>query len=127
FTFLAAQGHKVASSRLEEDQIETVRSYITQAEKRGVRIILPTDIVVAERFAADAAHEVVAADAIESSPFETSGIGLDIGPDSARVFAEAITESATIFWNGPMGVFEMEPFAGGTRSVARALTETGGF
>lgn len=127
FTFLAAQGHKVASSLLEEDQLETVRDYIAQAEKRGVHIVLPTDIVVAERFAADAAHEVVAADAIESSAFGTSGIGLDIGPNSAAAFAKAINESATVFWNGPMGVFEMDAFASGTRTVARALTETDGF
>lgn len=127
FTFLAAQGHKVASSLLEEDQLDTVRGYIEQAEKRGVRIVLPSDIVVAESFAADAAHEVVPAAAIESSSFGAAGIGLDIGPDSAAAFATIIGESATIFWNGPMGVFEMDAFAGGTRTVARALTETDGF
>lgn len=127
FTFLAAQGHKVASSLLEEDQLDTVRGYIEQAEKRGVRIVLPSDIVVAESFAADAAHEVVPAAAIESSSFGAAGIGLDIGPDSAAAFATIIGESAMVFWNGPMGVFEMDAFAGGTRTVARALTETDGF
>ena len=127
FTFLAAQGHKVASSLLEEDQLETVRGYLADAERRGVRIVLPTDIVVADRFAADAAHEVVAADAIESSAFGAAGIGLDIGPDSAAAFAEVIGTSKTVFWNGPMGVFEMDAFANGTRTVARALTETDGF
>ncbi|MBC9943896.1 phosphoglycerate kinase [Leucobacter sp. cx-328] len=127
FTFLAAQGHKVASSLLEEDQLETVRGYLADAERRGVRIVLPTDIVVAERFAADAAHEIVAADAIESSAFGEAGIGLDIGPDSAAAFAEVIHASKTVFWNGPMGVFEMDSFAHGTRTVARALTETDGF
>lgn len=127
FTFLAAQGHAVASSLLEEDQLDTVRGYLSDAEKRGVRIVLPTDIVVAERFAADAAHEVVAADAIAGSSFGESGIGLDIGPESAAAFASVIAGAKTVFWNGPMGVFEMAAFAEGTRSVARALTETGGF
>lgn len=127
FTFLAAQGHKVASSLLEEDQLETVRGYLADAERRGVRIVLPTDVVVAERFAADAAHEIVAADSIESSAFGSAGIGLDIGPDSAAAFAEEISKSQTIFWNGPMGVFEMDAFAHGTRAVAQALTVTQGF
>ena len=127
FTFLAAQGHSVASSLLEEDQLETVRGYLAEAEQRGVRIVLPTDIVVAEAFTADAAHDTVPADQIESSRFGAAGIGLDIGPDSARAFAKVIADSATVFWNGPMGVFEMEAFAAGTRTVARALTETSGF
>ncbi|MCS3428391.1 phosphoglycerate kinase [Leucobacter aridicollis] len=127
FTFLAAQGHPVGASLLEEDQLDTVRGYLDQAAARGVRIVLPTDIVVAERFAADAAHEVVPADAIESSSFGASGLGLDIGPASAATFAAIIEESATVFWNGPMGVFEMSTFAEGTRTVARALTETSGF
>lgn len=127
FTFLAAQGHGVASSLLEQDQLETVRGYLAEAERRGVRIVLPTDVVVAEAFAADAAHEVVPADAIESSSFGEAGIGLDIGPESAAAFAAVIADSATVFWNGPMGVFEMEAFAAGTRAVARALTETDGF
>ncbi|UOQ60952.1 phosphoglycerate kinase [Leucobacter rhizosphaerae] len=127
FTFLAAQGHRVAGSLLEEDQLDTVRGYLAQAEARGVRIVLPTDIVVAESFSADAAHEIVPADAIESSRFGASGIGLDIGPETAAAFAAIIAESATVFWNGPMGVFEMEAFASGTRTVARALTETDGF
>ena len=127
FTFLAAQGHRVGASLLEEDQLDTVRGYLATAAERGVRIVLPTDIVVAERFAADAAHEVAPADAIESSSFGSSGLGLDIGPESAAAFAEVIRASKTVFWNGPMGVFEMAAFAAGTREVARALTETGGF
>lgn len=127
FTFLAAQGHAVASSLLEQDQLDTVRGYLADAEKRGVRIVLPTDIVVAERFAADAAHEIVAADAIASSSFGEAGIGLDIGPESAAAFAAVIAEAKTVFWNGPMGVFEMAAFAEGTRTLARALTETDGF
>ena len=127
FTFLAAQGHRVGASLLEADQLETVRGYLAEAEKRGVRIVLPTDVVVAEAFAPDAAHEVVPADAIESSAFGAAGIGLDIGPETSRAFADAIEGAATVFWNGPMGVFEMPAFAGGTRAVARALTETDGF
>lgn len=127
FTFLAAQGHAVASSLLESDQIDTVRGYLDDAERRGVRIVLPSDIVVAEKFAADARHEVVAADAIESSRFGADGLGLDIGPRSAETFASVIAQSETVFWNGPMGVFELDAFAGGTRTVARALTETHAF
>lgn len=127
FTFLAAQGHKVGSSLLESDQLETVRGYLAEAERKGVRIVLPTDIVVAEAFASDAAHEIVPATAIEDSAFGASCIGLDIGPDTAQAFAEVIESSATVFWNGPMGVFEMAAFAEGTRTVARALTLTDGF
>ena len=126
FTFLKAQGHAVGKSLLEEDQLETVKRYIAEAEERGVELLLPTDIVVAEKFAADAANEVVPADAIESSSFGAEGLGLDIGPDSAKAYAEAIRTSKTVFWNGPMGVFEFEAFAAGTQSVAQALTEVDG-
>ena len=126
FTFLAAKGHAVASSMLEEDQIERVRGYISTAEQRGVELLLPTDVVVAAAFAADAEHETVAADSIESSRFGAAGIGLDIGPDTAAAFAEAIRGSDTVFWNGPMGVFEMDAFAAGTKTVAQALTEVRG-
>ncbi|WP_306233330.1 phosphoglycerate kinase [Agrococcus beijingensis] len=126
FTFLAAKGHGVAASLLEEDQLERVRGYIAQAEQAGVELVLPTDVVVAARFAPDAEHETVAAEAIEQSSFGTDGIGLDIGPDSAAAFAEAIRGSRTVFWNGPMGVFEMEAFAAGTKAVAQALTEVQG-
>lgn len=127
FTFLAAQGHRVGASLLEADQLDTVRGYLAEADRRGVRIMLPSDIVVAAAFSADAAHEIVPADAIESSSFGAAGIGLDIGPETARAFAAEIERSATVFWNGPMGVFEMAAFAEGTRTVARALTETSGF
>ena len=127
FTFLAAQGHAVAASLLEEEQLDTVRGYLDEAQRRGVNIVLPTDVVVAEAFAPDAAFEVVAADAIESSPFGVQGIGLDIGPETAAKFARVIHGSRTVFWNGPMGVFEMESFAAGTRAVAEALTATDGF
>ncbi|MFC7430352.1 MULTISPECIES: phosphoglycerate kinase [unclassified Agrococcus] len=126
FTFLAANGHGVGKSLLEADQLETVRGYLHQAEASGVEIVLPTDVVVAEAFDADAAHETVAADAIESSAFGADGIGLDIGPDTAKDFAARIAGSRTVFWNGPMGVFEMEAFAAGTKAVAQALTEVDG-
>jgi phosphoglycerate kinase len=126
FTFLAAQGHKVGSSLLEKDQLETVRGYLAKAEQLGVELILPTDIVVASKFGADAEHEVRSASSIEDSPWGAAGLGLDIGPESAAKFAEIIRESVTVFWNGPMGVFELAPFSAGTREVAQALTETRG-
>lgn len=127
FTFLKAQGHEVGASLLEVDQLETVKRYLAEAEERGVEIVLPSDIVVAEKFAADAAHEVVPAKTITSSSFGEQGMGLDIGPESAKAFAEVIRSSKTVFWNGPMGVFEFESFANGTKAVAQALTETDGF
>jgi phosphoglycerate kinase len=126
FTFLAAQGHAVGKSLLEEDQLDTVRGYIAEAAERGVELVLPTDVVVAAAFGADAAHVVTAADAIEDTPFGADGLGLDIGPQTAAAFAEAIRGSRTVFWNGPMGVFELAPFAAGTRAVAQALTEVDG-
>lgn len=126
FTFLAAQGHKVGSSLLEPDQIPTVQGYIERAKELGVEIVLPTDITVASKFGSDAEVAVTAADAIESSPFGSSGLGLDIGPESATNFAREIAESKTVFWNGPMGVFEIDKFANGTRAVAEALTKVSG-
>ena len=126
FTFLAAQGHAVGSSLLENDQLDTVRGYLAEAERLGVKIVLPTDIVVASKFGADAEHLVTPADAIEDTPFGASGLGLDIGPDSAQAFADIIRGSRTVFWNGPMGVFELAPFAEGTRTVAAALTDVDG-
>ncbi len=126
FTFLAALGHKVGGSLLESDQLDTVRGYLAEAERLGVTIVLPTDIVVASKFGADAEYVTTPADAIEDTPFGASGLGLDIGPDSGRAFAEIIRASKTVFWNGPMGVFELAPFAEGTRAVAAALTEVDG-
>jgi phosphoglycerate kinase len=126
FTFLAAQGHAVGKSLLEADQLERVRGYISDAEKRGVKLVLPTDVVVASGFSADASHETVAADAIETTAFGEAGIGLDIGPDTAAAFAKIIDASKTVFWNGPMGVFEFDAFAAGTRVVAEALTKVDG-
>jgi phosphoglycerate kinase len=127
FTFLVAQGHKVAASLLEHDQVETVKGYLKQAEKLGVEIVLPTDVVVASTFSADAEHVVARAESIEDTPFGESGLGLDIGPESSARFAEVIRGSKTVFWNGPMGVFELAPFAAGTKAVASALAEFDGF
>ncbi|NKX55858.1 phosphoglycerate kinase [Arthrobacter mobilis] len=127
FTFLAAQGHKVGASLLEEDQLDIVRGYLARAKEAGCSFVLPTDIVVAEKFAADAAFEVVPADDMESSSFGAAGLGLDIGPESQERFAQQIHSANTVFWNGPMGVFEFPAFAGGTRAVAKALTGSEGF
>ncbi len=121
FTFLAAQGHQVGTSLLEQDQLDTCREYLARAEASGVQIVLPTDVVVAPAFAADAAPTVVPADAMPADQ-----MGLDIGPDSARAFAAALADARTVFWNGPMGVFEFDAFAAGTRAVAQALTEVDG-
>jgi phosphoglycerate kinase len=126
FTFLAAQGHKVGSSLLEADQLDTVREYMTRAEESGVELVLPTDVVVASKFGADAEHVVTRADAIEETPFAASGLGLDIGPETAERFAALVRDSKTVFWNGPMGVFELAPFAAGTKAVAQALTAVDG-
>ncbi|MCW2762501.1 MAG: pgk [Marmoricola sp.] len=121
FTFLVAQGHEVGKSLLEEDQVDVCKEYLERSADSGVEIVLPTDIVVAPEFKADAPATTVAADAIPKDQ-----IGLDIGPESAKVFADAIRQGRTVFWNGPMGVFEFEAFSGGTRSVAQALTEVDG-
>jgi len=121
FTFLKAQGHEVGKSLLEEDQLDTCREYLARAEEAGVQILLPTDIVVAPEFTADAEPTVVPADAMPADQ-----LGLDIGPESGRAFAAALADARTVFWNGPMGVFEFPAFAGGTRAVAEALTKVHG-
>ncbi len=118
FTFLAAQGHEVGKSLLEADQLDAVKGYLSDAADRGVEIVLPTDIVAADAFSADAAHDVVPADAIPADR-----MGLDIGPASARAFAERLSDARTIFWNGPLGAFEMAPYAEGTRALAQALVD----
>jgi phosphoglycerate kinase len=122
FTFLKAQGHEVGTSLLEADQLETVTGYLERAKDAGVEIVLPVDIVAATAFAADAEHAVVAADAIPADR-----MGLDIGPESGKLFAEKLAGTKTVFWNGPMGVFELAPFAGGTRAVAQGLIDSGAF
>lgn len=121
FTFLKAQGHEVGKSLLEEDQLDTVKGYLETAKSKGVEIVLPTDIVVAPEFKADAPATVVAADAMPADQ-----LGLDIGPESGKAFAAEVAAARTVFWNGPMGVFEMAAFAGGTKAVAQALTEVDG-
>jgi phosphoglycerate kinase len=121
FTFLAAQGREIGSSLVETEMLDTVRGLIAEAQEKGVRLILPTDIVVAPSFSADATPTVISADAIPADQ-----MGLDIGPDSAQAFAEAIRGCKTVFWNGPMGVFEFAAFAAGTKVVAQALTEVSG-
>jgi phosphoglycerate kinase len=116
FTFLAAQGHDVGSSLLEADQLDTCRAFLETG-----KVVLPVDVVAATAFAADADHDVVDATAIPSDR-----MGLDIGPRSVQVFAEALAGAQTVFWNGPMGVFEMEPYAAGTRGVAEAVASLDG-
>ena len=118
FTFLKAQGHEVGNSLLEADQLDAVRGYLDLARDKGVEIVLPVDIVAATEFSADAPSDVVPADQIPADR-----IGLDIGPESGQLFARHIAAAKTVFWNGPMGVFEMTPYADGTRAVAQALTE----
>ncbi len=124
FTFLKAQGHEVGKSLLENDQLDTCRAYLARAEESGVEIVLPTDVVVDTAFpSGDRTPEpqVVAADAIPAD-----ALGLDIGPESGAAFAAALADAKTVFWNGPMGVFEVAAFADGTRTVAEALTKVDG-
>jgi len=121
FTFLKAQGHEVGESLLEEDQLDAVRGYVEQARAKGVELVLPVDIVAATAFAADADHDIV-----DVADFPADRIGLDIGPRSSALFADKLRDARTVFWNGPMGVFEMEPFAEGTRLLAQAITEVDG-
>ncbi|ADH92609.1 phosphoglycerate kinase [Arcanobacterium haemolyticum] len=122
FTFLKAKGYEVGSSLLEEDQVETAQSFIEKAAEKGVEFLLPIDTVVASEFKADSPAEVVAADAMPAGK-----MGLDIGPKTSELFAQAIASSKTIAWNGPMGVFEFDAFANGTKAVAAALESADGF
>jgi phosphoglycerate kinase len=121
FTFLKAQGKEIGTSLVEAEMIDVVKGLIATAEKNGVKLVLPTDIVVAPTFAADATPTLVAADAIPADQ-----MGLDIGPVSAQAFAAEIVKCKTVFWNGPMGVFEFPNFAAGTKVVAQALTQVSG-
>ena len=121
FTFLAAKGYEIGKSLVETDLIPTVTELMERAEKLGVKLLLPTDIVVAPEFNIDAKPSVVAANAIPADQ-----MGLDIGPDTAVTFAKAMGECKTVFWNGPMGVFEFPNFANGTKVLAQALTQVGG-
>jgi phosphoglycerate kinase len=119
FTFLAAQGHEVGRSLLEQEMVDVCRGLL---ERGGDKIVLPVDVVAADRFAADADVVTVGADAIPPDR-----LGLDIGPRSAELFAGSLAGARTVFWNGPMGVFELTPFAAGTRRVAEAITKVDGF
>jgi len=124
FTFLKAQGHEVGKSLLEEDQLDVCRSYLARAEESGVEIVLPTDIVVDTAFpsAGTEPHPTV----VPASEIPADSLGLDIGPESGAAFAAALEGAHTVFWNGPMGVFEVSAFAEGTRAVAQALTAIDG-
>ena len=122
FTFLKAQGHEVGRSLLEGDQLETVRGYLAEAAERGVEVVLPVDVVAATEFSAEADHDVYPADGIPADR-----LGLDIGPDSVKAFAQVLAGAKTVFWNGPMGVFELAPFAEGTRGVAQAIIDADAF
>ena len=115
-TFLAAQGYKIGKSLLEADKVELAKTLITTARERGVQLLLPTDVVIADKFAADAQHKAVAVDAIDGE-----WMALDIGPNTAKVYAKALEDAKTVIWNGPMGVFEMDAFANGTETVAKAV------
>lgn len=119
FTFLKAQGHEVGTSLLEEEMVDTCRDLLARADGR---ILLPLDVVAADAFAPNAAHDTVPADGIPQTR-----LGLDIGPRSVAAFAEVISGARTVFWNGPMGVFEMPAFAAGTRGVAEAITKADAF
>ncbi|CCH33520.1 phosphoglycerate kinase [Actinosynnema sp. NPDC047251] len=122
YTFLKAQGHEVGRSLLQEDQLDQVAGFLKEAEERGVELVLPVDVLAATGFAADAEFDVVKATAI---PADRQG--LDIGPESREQFAAKLADAKTVFWNGPMGVFEFEAFAGGTRAVAEALVASDAF
>ncbi len=127
FTFAKAMGYGIGKSLVEEDKLDTVKGFVALAEKHGCQLIFPTDIVMAASFSADAEHEVLPVGELENGAHGDQALGLDIGPESAAAFARQITASNTVFWNGPMGVFEMAPFAAGTRAVAQALTDCPGF
>jgi phosphoglycerate kinase len=122
YTFLKAQGYEVGKSLLQADQLDQVGGFIAEAEKRGVELVLPVDILAATGFAPDAEFEVVAATAI---PADREG--LDIGPKTRELFAGKLADAATVFWNGPMGVFEFEAFSGGTKAVAQAIADSTAF
>ncbi|CAN5236067.1 phosphoglycerate kinase [soil metagenome] len=122
FTFLKAKGYEVGASRVDADQLDAVQRLLSEADKRGVELHLPVDVIAAEAFDADADHRRVSADGIPDG-----WMGLDVGSDTVARFAAAITDAETVLWNGPMGVFEWEPFVAGTEGVARAVAACDGF
>ena len=127
YTFAYAQGYKVGKSLLEKDQVETVRRYLETAPAQGTEIITAVDVVWADDFSADAKTEIRPIEDLEGGELGAEGEGLDIGPKSRELFAEKIKTAKTVFWNGPVGVFEIAPFAGGTEAVAKALAESDAF
>jgi len=124
FTFLAAEGHEVGKSLLEEDQLDTCRDYLRRAHDADVELLLPTDVVVDTAF--PSGDRTPEPEVVLSSEIPADTLGLDIGPESAESFARALADARTVFWNGPMGVFEVDAFAAGTRAVADALTKVDG-
>ena len=122
YTFLLAEGHEVGTSLREDDQVATAAEYLKKAKENGVKLLIPVDTVVAPKFAADAPATVVASSAIPADQ-----MGLDIGPETAKAYADAIADSKTIVWNGPMGVFEFDAFSAGTRAIAKAMEDPDGF
>jgi phosphoglycerate kinase len=124
FTFLKAQGLEVGKSLLEEDQVDTCLGYLQRAENAGVQIVLPTDVVVDKEFPNEGREPLPVV--VPATEIPEDSLGLDIGPESAAAFAAALSDARTVFWNGPMGVFETDAFAGGTRAVAEALTKIDG-
>ena len=124
FTFLAAQGHEVGKSLLEEDQVQICRDYLERAGETGVEIVLPTDVVVDTAFPSD--DRELEPSVVPASEIPADSLGLDIGPESAEAFSAKLADARTVFWNGPMGVFETDAFAAGTRAVAEALTKING-
>ena len=127
YTFAYAQGYKVGKSLLEKDQVETVRRYLETAPAQGTEIVTAVDVVWADDFSADAKTEIRPIEDLEGGELGAEGEGLDIGPKSRELFAEKIKAAKTVFWNGPVGVFEIAPFAGGTEAVAKALAESEAF
>ncbi|MGW0521153.1 phosphoglycerate kinase [Crossiella sp. NPDC003009] len=127
YTFLKAQGHEVGKSLLQEDQLDTVRGFLAEADKRGVELVLPVDVRTAEQFPDFGAESQPDPVVVPADGIPAERMGLDIGPDTERLFAAKLADAKTVFWNGPMGVFEVAEFAGGTRAVAQALVDSSAF
>jgi phosphoglycerate kinase len=119
YTFLKAQGHEIGTSLLDADSLELAKELMETAKERGVKFLLPVDIVIADRFAADAAYEVVPADGMRAD-----WMGMDIGPKTVELFSQEIKSAKTVVWNGPMGVFEMPNFAKGTQAIAQVMADS---
>ncbi|HEV7625802.1 MAG TPA: phosphoglycerate kinase, partial [Streptomyces sp.] len=127
YTFLKAQGHEVGTSLLQDDQVSAVKGYLERAEKLGVEFVLPVDVLVAESFPDLKTKTPSAPISVTVDAIPEGLMGLDIGPDSRRLYASKLADAATVFWNGPMGVFEHPDYAEGTRAVAQGLLDSGAF